>query len=168
MQLSLTILSWIVMIEPMTELDSIKTPLRRLKELINLADEKFNRIFNCEDEQFEELRRMSIRAECSQTVKDVLQVCEEEWKLATDLQKKELDKMTLRAFRSAHVKFRKDVNVVLAMEDSDAIVPLSNKHQESFFAHYKRFEHLYLHMTDGMIEIVAKAKLNKVIFLENL
>ena len=153
------------MIEPMTELDSIKTPLRRLKELINLADEKFNRIFNCEDAQFEELRRMSIRSECSQTVKDVLKICEEEWKLATDLQKQELDQMTIRAFHSAYVKFRKDVNDVLAMEDSEAIVPLSNKHQESFFAYYKRYEHLFLHMTDGMIEIVAKAKLNKVTFL---
>ena len=66
---------------------------------------------------------------------------------------------------SAYVKFRKDVNDVLAMEDSEAIVPLSNKHQESFFAYYKRYEHLFLHMTDGMIEIVAKAKLNKVTFL---
>ena len=93
------------------------------------------------------------------------QVCEEEWKLATDLQKKQLDEMTIRAFRSAYVKFRKDVNGVLAMEDSEAIVPLSNKHQESFFAYYKRYEQQFLHMTDGMIEIVAKAKLNKVTFL---
>ena len=166
MQLSLAIISWTVMIEPLAELDSIKTPLKRLKELINLVDEKFNRIFNLEDAHFEELRRMNIRSECSQTVKDVLQTCEQEWMLATDLQKKELDQMTLRAFRSAYVKFRKDVNDVLSMEDSDAIVPLSNKHQESFFAHYKRNEHLYLHMTDGMIEIVAKAKLNKVNFLK--
>ena len=70
--------------------------------------------------------------------------------------------MTLRAFRNSYVKFRKDVKDVLAMEDSDNILPLSNKPQESYFAHYKRHERLFLHMTDGMLEIVSKAKMNKV------
>ena len=168
MQISLVILCWIVIIEPLSELDSIKTPIRRLKELINLADEKFNVIFDCESEHFERFRRMSIRSECSQTVKEVLQICENEWHLASDTEKLQLDQMTLRAFRKAYVKFRKDVDDVLAMEDSDKIVPLSNKHQESFFALYKRYEGLYLHMTDEMLEIIAKAKLNKVTTIEIL
>ena len=162
MQFSLAILCWNVMIEPMNEIDSIKTPVRRIKELLNLADEKFHVIFECQSDQFERLRRMNIRSDCNQTVKDVLHHCEQQWLLATDQEKKQLDRMTIRAFRSAYVKFRKDVDHVLEMEDSDDIVPLSNKHQESFFAHYKRNEKLYLHMTDGMLEIVAKAKLNKV------
>ena len=168
MQMSLAILCWIVIIEPLSELDSIKTPICRLKELINLADEKFNVIFDCESEHFERFRRMSIRSECSQTVKEVLQICENEWHLASDTEKLQLDQMTLRAFRKAYVKFRKDVDDVLAMEDSDKIVPLSNKHQESFFALYKRYEGLYLHMTDEMLEIIAKAKLNKVTTIEIL
>ena len=168
MQISLAILCWIVIIEPLSELDSIKTSIRRLKELINLADEKFNVIFDCESEHFERFRRMSIRSECSQTVKEVLQVCENEWHLASETEKVQLDQMTLRAFRKAYVKFRKDVDDVLAMEDSDKIVPLSNKHQESFFALYKRYEGLYLHMTDEMLEIIAKAKLNKVTTIEIL
>ena len=167
MQISLAILCWNVMIEPMAELDSIRTPLRRLKELINLADEKFQVIFDCESDQFERLRRMNIRAECSQTVTDVLKICEQEWLLATDREKQELDEMTVRAFKSAYVKFRKDVADVVSMEDSDAIVPLSNKPQESYFAHYKRNEKLFLHMTDGMLEIVAKAKMNKVMKIDN-
>ena len=70
--------------------------------------------------------------------------------------------MTIRSFRSAYVKFCKDV---FAIEDSEANVLLSNKYQESCFAYYKRYEHLFLHMTDEMIEKVAKAKLNKVTFL---
>ena len=163
MEFSLAILFWIVMIEPLSEIDSIKTTVREVKEILNLAEERFERIFDCETDQFEELRRMAIKSECCQTVKDVLEHCEQQWKNATDQQKEQLDQITVRAFRSAHVKFRKDVDDVLAMEDSDEIIPMSNKHQESFFAHYKRNEKLFLHMTDEMLEIVAKAKLNKVI-----
>ena len=162
MQCSVAILCWNVMIEPLTEIDSIKTSVRRVKELLTLADEKYQVIFGCDNDQFERLRRMNIRSECSQGVSEVLQHCEKQWLLATNEEKLQLDRMTERAFRSAYVKFRKDVDNIFAMADSDAIIPMTNKHQESFFSHYKRYEKHFLHMTDGMLELVAKAKLNKV------
>ena len=163
MQFSLAILCYNVMIEPMKEIDSIKTPVRRLKELIQLEEERFQVIFDCSENHFERLRRMNIRAECTPIVKEVLEHCEQQWHLATAQEKLQLDRMTLKAFQGAYVKFKKDTKIITEMEDSDKILPVSNKRQESYFSHYKLNEKLYLHMTDGMLEIVSKAKLNKVI-----
>ena len=108
MEFSLAILCWIEMIEPLSVIDSIKTTVRKVKEILNLAEERFERIFDCETAQFDELRRMAIKSEYWQTVKDVLEHFEYQWKNATDKQKEQLDRMTVRAFRSEHVKFRKD------------------------------------------------------------
>ena len=48
------------------------------------------------------------------------------------------------------------------MEDSEKVMPVSNKPQESYFSHYKRFEKMFLYMNDSMLEVIAKCKMNKV------
>ena len=161
-QCSLTIIFWFVINEPFKEAESIKTSVKRLKEILKLIDERFQVIQDCESDHFEELRRMVIRADCDEKVKSVLKHCEEQWKMLNEEERKELDVMTLKGCQKAYTKFRKDTEVIFNMEDSEKVMPVSNKPQESYFSHYKRFEKMFLYMNDSMLEVIAKCKMNKV------
>ena len=159
---SLAIMFWYVINEPFKEAESIKTSVNRLKEILKLIDERFQVIQDCGSDHFEQLRRMMIRADCDETVKSVLQECEEKWHELNDEERKELDRMTFEGFQKAYIKFKKDTDVIVKMPDSDKVMPVSNKPQESYFSHYKRYEKHFLYMTDSMLEVIAKCKMNKV------
>ena len=161
-QCSLTIIFWYVINEPFKEAESIKTSVKRLKEILKLIDERFQVIINRDSDHFEELRRMMIRADCDEIVKSVLKECEEEWKHLDENERKELDVMCLKGCQKAYAKFKKDTEVIFKMEDSEQVMPVSNKPQESYFSHYKRNEKMFLYMNDSMLEVIAKCKMNKV------
>ena len=161
-QCSMAIIFWYVFNEPMKEAESIKTSVTRLKQILTLIDERFQVIQDCESDHFEELRRKIIKEKVDEKVESVLKHCEEQWKLLSEEERKELDIMTLKGCQKAYTKFKKDTEVIFMMEDSEKVMPVSNKPQESYFSHYKRNEKMYLYMTDSMLEVIAKCKINKV------
>lgn len=164
---SMVIMFWFVINEPFKETESIKTSVKELKKVLKLIDEKFQVIQDCGSDHFEELRRMMIKADCDETVKSVLEQCEKQWHELNDEERKELDRMTFEGFQKAYLKFKKDTDVIVKMPDSDKVMPVSNKPQESYFSHYKRYEKHFLYMTDSMLEITAKCKMNKVNKISN-
>ena len=146
----------------MKEAESIKTSVKRLKEILTIIDERFQVIQDCESDHFEEIRRMIIREKVDEKVESVLKHCEEQWHLLNEEERKELDVMTLKGCQKAYVKFKKDTEIIFKMENSEKVMPVSNKPQESYFSHYKRNEKMFLYMTDSMLEVIAKCKMNKV------
>ena len=66
------------------------------------------------------------------------------------------------AATNAYKKLKKDQDSILELDDSEDLLLTTNRRSESVFATYKGLEKNFVGMTQERLEVLTRARINKV------
>ena len=130
-----------------------KTTLRSIHNL-------YEQLLNSTD-AYEELRKMSFQI-ADADFQDAMTVVDEAFEMIGSIERKTLSKQVKVGAQNGYKKLKKDQNRLLELPDSDELLLTTNRRAESVFATYKGLEKLFVAMTQERLEVLTRARVNKV------
>ena len=113
------------------------------------------------DDSFGELRKMAVEID-DHDFQDALSVVDLLLHKVSDFDKKSLSEQVKTAARNGFKKLKKDQDGILQMADSEDLLLTTNRRSESIFATYKGLEKNFVGMTQERLEVLTRARINKV------
>ena len=97
---------------------------------------------------------------------DALTIVDESFERINDNDKKRLNAQVNVAATKAFQKLRKDQDSILELPDSEELLLTTNRRSESVFATYKGLEKFFVSMNQERLEVLTRARVNKVNLLK--
>ena len=113
------------------------------------------------DDAFGQLREISIGI-VNTDFQDALKVVDESLEKMNEVDRLNLSKQVKVAARNGLHKLKKDQDCILELPDSDELLLTTNRRSESVFATYKGLEKLFVGMNQERLEVLTRARINKV------
>ena len=110
---------------------------------------------------FGDLRQMAFQV-ADADFQDALTIVDESFERINDNDKKRLNAQVNVAATKAFQKLRKDQDSILELPDSEELLLTTNRRSESVFATYKGLEKFFVSMNQERLEVLTRARVNKV------
>ena len=108
-----------------------------------------------------DLRQMAFQV-ADADVQDALTVVDDSFERINDNDKRALNAQVNVAATKAFQKLRKDQDSILELPDSEELLLTTNRRSESVFATYKGLEKFFVSMNQERLEVLTRARVNKV------
>ena len=118
------------------------------------------------NDAFGQLREISIGI-VNTDFQDALKVVDESLDKMNEVDRLSLSKQVKVAATNGLHKLKKDQDSILELPDSDELLLTTNRRSESVFATYKGLEKLFVGMNQERLEVLTRARINKVFDTNN-